>query len=75
MPCVLRFMEFGRDQCFRYLVCATETSLFTWDVITQGLVWKVVDLHSPIQCLVSDPKSSYMASVLKNKEGMQHFLK
>lgn len=63
-------MEFGRDQCFRYLICATETSLFAWDVITQGLAWKVDQLPSPISCLVPDPKSSYMALVLQNKEGM-----
>lgn len=62
-------MEFGRDQCFRYLVCATKNSLFAWDVITQGLVWKVSQLHSPVRCLVPDPKSSYMAAILANREG------
>ena len=63
-------MEFGRDQCFRYLVCATDTSLFVCDVISQGLIWKVCQLLSQIRCLVPDSKSSYMAMILKNRESM-----
>lgn len=62
----IRWMEFGRDKCFRYLVCATDRSLFAWDVITQGLVWKVGDLPGPIASLAADPKSTHMAIVLKN---------
>ncbi|EFX78840.1 hypothetical protein DAPPUDRAFT_305112 [Daphnia pulex] len=64
----IELMEFGRDQCFRYLVCASKSSLFAWDVISKGLVWKVGKLRSPIRCLVPDPKSSYMAVVLQNSE-------
>ena len=65
----VRFMEFGRDQCFRYLVCATEHSIVAWDVITHGLIWKVADLSSPVVSLTADPKSMYMAVVLQNSEG------
>lgn len=62
-------MEFGKDECFRLLVCASETMLFAWDVITQGLQWKFEQpLSSPIICLTVDPKSIYMAAVLKNSE-------
>lgn len=63
-------MEFGRDKCFRYLICASERSLFAWDVISQGLVWIVPGLHSPIRCLVPDSKSIHMAAILANKESM-----
>ena len=66
-------MEFGRDQCFRYLVCASKSSLFAWDVISKGLVWKVGKLHSPIRCLVPDPKSCYMAAILQNSDGTLSF--
>lgn len=65
----LRLMEFGKDECFRFLVCASDTMLFAWDVITQGLLWKFdQQLTSPINCLIVDPKSIYMAAILKNSE-------
>lgn len=67
-------MEFGREQCFRYLVCATERSLFAWDVITQGLLWKVGHLPGPVACLVADPRSIYMAAVLRNSHGKLSFV-
>lgn len=67
-------MEFGRDNCFRYLVCASKSALYAWDVISQGLVWKVGQLHSSVRCLVPDPKSCYMAAVLQNSEGAKGFV-
>ena len=62
----IRWMHFGRDKCFRFLVCATDRSLLTWDVITQGLVWKVGQLPGPVASLAADPKSTFMAAALKN---------
>ena len=62
-------MEFGREQCFRYLVCATENSIFTWDVITRGLIWKVTGLTGRIVDIAADPKSMYMVAVLENSDG------
>lgn len=65
----IKLLEFGKDECFRFLVCASETMLFAWDVITQGLQWKFEqNLPSPVSCLIVDPKSIYMAAILKNSE-------
>ncbi|KAI9554716.1 hypothetical protein GHT06_019992 [Daphnia sinensis] len=64
----IELMEFGRDHCFRYLVCASKSALYAWDVISQGLVWKVGQLQSSVRCLVPDPKSCFMAAVLQNSE-------
>ena len=61
-------MEFGKEECFRFLVCASETMLFAWDVITQEIQWTLEQLSSPVNCLTVDPKSIYMAAILKNSE-------
>jgi len=64
----IKLMEFGKEECFRFLVCASETMLFAWDVITQEIQWTLEQLSSPVNCLTVDPKSIYMAAILKNSE-------
>ena len=63
-------MEFGRDQCFRYLVCVSGRTLCAWDVITQSIKWIVNQLPGPVNCLVSDRNSIFMAIVLDVKSAV-----
>ena len=61
-------MEFGRDQCFRYLITVSGCNLCAWDVIAQSVKWMVNQLPGPVSCLVADPSSVFMAVVLDSSE-------
>ena len=55
-------------RCFRYLVCVSGRTFFaTLDVITQSFRWMVNQLTGPINFLVSDSNSIYMAIVFGRK--------
>lgn len=62
----VRHIEFGYSEQCHLLVCASNTQICVWNLLTLCMIWTV---PLKISLLIADPMSSYLAVFTKDKRG------